>query len=198
MACQYLSDLKGQPKQTLSRIVAFYIPISKVYRNAPRRKGTYLDPRVLGTIRKRSSELDRTGLLPHLSNQTLKERGFARTDRTGDRNDLPFRNSHVSIRDLEHLLRLMRGRGSGRTRNGTRRGGGGRVRIRVGFLPALLISLRVLRFLFLSFPLPLPFAPSGSRGGASQVNEAPPTSRALSSSKFLVCSSGKDSASNTS
>ena len=31
MACQYLSDSKGRPKQTLSRIVAFYNSISKVY-----------------------------------------------------------------------------------------------------------------------------------------------------------------------
>jgi hypothetical protein len=41
-------------------------------------------------------------------------------------------------------------------------------------------------FLLLSFPLPLPFAPSGSGGVASQVNEAPSASRALLSSKFLV------------
>jgi hypothetical protein len=53
-------------------------------------------------------------------------------------------------------------------------------------------------FLFVSFPLPLPFAPSGSGGVASQVNEAPSALRALSSSKFLVYSSGRDSASNTS
>jgi hypothetical protein len=155
MACQYLSDSKGQPKETLARIVTFYIPISKVYRNAARRKGTYLDPRVLGTIRKRSSELDRTGLLPPLPNQTLKEQRFARTDRADDRNDLPFRNSHVGLRNLEHLLRLVGGKGSGRTKNRTGCGGDGRIRVRFRFLLALLVFLRVLLVLVFSLAFAL-------------------------------------------
>jgi len=50
----------------------------------------------------------------------------------------------------------------------------------------------------LLFFFPLPFSPSGSGGGASQVKETSSNSRAFLSSTSVTCSSGKDSASNTS
>ena len=158
MACQYLSESKGRPKQTLSRMVAFCNSFSKVQHNTTRREMAYLDPCVLGTIGNRSTELDRAGLPPHLSDQTLKERRLSRADRTDDRNDLALRDRQAGLRDLEHLLFFLRVLGSrdpGRTRNRTGSWCGGCARASFRLLLAFLVLLLILRFLPLVLSLAL-------------------------------------------